>query len=246
MAYYNRKYQEIKLNNMEYLSSGGCAQVFYDKEKVFKEYSSKTTLNWRLSEEMFDILKDIDNPNFIELFDIYSDCNRIELFKNRIKNKPFIVDAYTAKYYPGNNLVNVMFEQKDYLLENIENLENLFETFSDYRICTEDVKKRNTIINRNGIVIIDPDLFYMFNKNTSKDFRTLINKQRLLELLRSIMINSEPDEVDYQTFNNGIDMEILDFKVTEETIISNEVAKKLKYVKRPIDLFNKTTKSKGN
>lgn len=43
MAYYNRKYQEIKLNNMEYLSSGGCAQVFYDKDKVFKEYSSKTT-----------------------------------------------------------------------------------------------------------------------------------------------------------------------------------------------------------
>ncbi len=246
MAYYNRKYQEIKLNNMEYLSSGGCAQVFYDKDKVFKEYSSKTTLNWRLSEKMFDILKDIDNPNFIELFDIYSDCNRIGLFKNRIKDKPFIVDAYTAKYYPGNNLVNVMFEQKDYLLENIKNLENLFETFSDYRICAEDVKKRNTIINRNGIVIIDPDLFYMFNKDTSKDFRTLINKRRLLELLRSIMINSEPGEVDYQTFNNGIDMEILDFKVTEKTSISNEVAKKLKYVKRPINLFNKTTESKGN
>ena len=86
----------------------------------------------------------------------------------------------------------------------------------------------------------------MFNKDTSKDFRTLINKRKLLKLLRSIMINSEPGEVDYQTFNNGIDMEILDFKVTEETSISNEVAKKLKYVKRPINLFNKTTKSKGN
>lgn len=86
----------------------------------------------------------------------------------------------------------------------------------------------------------------MFNKDTSKDFRTLINKRRLLELLRSIMINSEPGEVDYQTFNNGIDMEILDFKVTEKTSISNEVAKKLKYVKRPINLFNKTTESKGN
>lgn len=86
----------------------------------------------------------------------------------------------------------------------------------------------------------------MFNKDTSKDFRRLINKRKLLKLLRSIMINSEPGEVDYQTFNNGIDMEILDFKVTEETSISNEVAKKLKYVKRPINLFNKTTKSKGN
>lgn len=246
MAYYNRKYQGIKLNNMEYLSSGGCAQVLYDKEKIFKEYSSKTTLNWRLSEEMFDVLKDIDNPNFIKLFDIYTDCNRIELFKNRIKNRPFIVDAYTAKYYSGNNLVNVMFEQKDYLLENIENLENLFETFSDYRICAEDIKKRNTVINRNGIVIIDPDLFYMFNKDASKNFMSLVNKRRLLELLRSIMINSEPGEVDYTTFSNGIDMGILDFKVNEETNITNEVAKKLKYVKKPIDFFNKATKRKEN
>ena len=81
MAYYNRKYQKIKLVNMEYLSSGGCAQVFYDKEKIFKEYSSKTTLNGRLSEEIFDILKDIDNPNFIKLFNIYSDYNRIDLIK---------------------------------------------------------------------------------------------------------------------------------------------------------------------
>lgn len=86
-------------------------------------------------------------------------------------------------------------------------------------------KKRNTIINRNGIVIIDPDLFYMFNKDTSKDFRTLINKRRLLELLRSIMINSEPGEVDYQTFNNGIDMEILDFKVTEKQALAMKLLK---------------------
>ena len=81
MAYYNRKYQKIKLDNMKYLSSAGCVQVFYDKEKTFKEYSSKTTLNWRLSEEIFDILKDIDNPNFIKLFNIYSDYNRINLIK---------------------------------------------------------------------------------------------------------------------------------------------------------------------
>lgn len=242
MAYYNRKYQKIKLDNMEYLSSGGCAQVFYDKEKIFKEYSSKTSLNWRLSEKMFDVLKDIDNPNFMKLFDIYSDYNRLNLLRKR----PFVVDAYTAKYYPENNLVNVMFEQKDYLLENIEKLEKLFETFSDYRICAEDVKKRNTVINRNGIIIIDPDLFYIFNEDASKDFMSRVNKRRLLELVRSIMINSESDEVDYLTFGNGIDMEILDFKVNEETNITNEVAKKLKYVKKPIDFFSNTPNRRGN
>lgn len=135
-----------------------------------------------------------------------------------------------------------MLEQKNYLLENIE---KLFETFSDYKICVEDVKRRNTVINRNGIIIIDPDLFYIFNENASKDFMSLVNKRKLLELVRSIMVNSESGEVDYLTFENGINMEILDFKVNDETNITNEVAPKLKYVKKPIYFFSNTTNRKG-
>lgn len=138
-----------------------------------------------------------------------------------------------------------MFEQKNYLLENIEKLEKLFETFSDYKICVEDVKRRNTVINRNEIIIIDPDLFYIFNENASKDFMSLVNKRKLLELVRSIMVNSESGEVDYLTFENGINMEILDFKVSDETNITNEVAQKLKYVKKPIYFFSNTTNRKG-
>ena len=138
-----------------------------------------------------------------------------------------------------------MFEQKNYLLENIEKLEKLFETFSDYKICVEDVKRRNTVINRNEIIIIDHDLFYIFNENASKDFMSLVNKRKLLELVRSIMVNSESGEVDYLTFENGINMEILDFKVSDETNITNEVAPKLKYMKKPIYFFSNTTNRKG-
>ena len=138
-----------------------------------------------------------------------------------------------------------MFEQKNYLLENIEKLEKLFETFYDYKICVEDVKRRNTVSNRNEIIIIDPDLFYIFNENASKDFMSLVNKRKLLELVRSIMVNSESGEVDYLTFENGINMEILDFKVSDETNITNEVAPKLKYMKKPIYFFSNTTNRKG-
>ena len=138
-----------------------------------------------------------------------------------------------------------MFEQKNYLLENIEKLEKLFETFSNYKICVEDVKRRNTVINRNEIIIINHDLFYIFNENASKDFMSLVNKRKLLELVRSIMVNSESGEVDYLTFENGINMEILDFKVSDETNITNEVAPKLKYMKKPIYFFSNTTNRKG-
>lgn len=66
-----------------------------------------------------------------------------------------------------------------------------------------------------------------------------------MELVRSIMVNSESGEVDYLTFENGINMEILDFKVSDETNITNEVAQKLKYVKKPIYFFSNTTNRKG-
>ncbi len=31
MSYYNRNYKKIKLSAMEYLNSGECAKVFYNK-----------------------------------------------------------------------------------------------------------------------------------------------------------------------------------------------------------------------
>jgi hypothetical protein len=74
---------------------------------------------------------------------------------------------------------------------------------------------------------------------------SLVNKRKLLELVRGIMVNSESGEVDYLTFENGINMEILDFKVNDKTNITNEVAPKLKYVKKPIYFFSNTTNRKG-
>ena len=60
------------------------------------------------------------------------------------------------------------------------------------------------------------------------------------------MVNSESGEVDYLTFENGINMEILDFKVNDETNITNEVATKLKYMKKPIDFFSNTPNRREN
>ena len=187
MSYYNRNYKKIKLSAMEYLNSGECAKVFYNKEIIFKEYYSKTRLNCRLSEKMFDILKKINNPHFIELFDIYSDFDFIELLKNKLKILPFIVDAYTAKYYPDDS-INVLFEHKDYILDNFKELEVLFRIFSENMICTDDIKKDNTVISKDGIVIIDPDLFYTMQ--SSREFISALNKKKLLNLFRSILINS--------------------------------------------------------
>ena len=160
MSYYNRNHKKLKVNALEYLNSGECAKILCNKDIVLKEYYSETILNSRLNGKMFDILKNISNPHFIELFDIYSCFDFIELLENKIGILPFIVDAYTAKYYSDNS-VNVLLEHKDYILDNFRELELLFKIFSENMICTDDIKRDNTVIGKDGIVIIDPDLFYI-------------------------------------------------------------------------------------
>ena len=236
MSYYDRNYKKLKLNDMEYLNSGECAKILYNKEMILKKYYYSTELNYRLSEKMFDLLKNINNPHFIELIDIYSDFNFIELLKNKMGILSFFVDAYTAKYYPDNS-INVLLEHKDFILDNIKELEVLFRTFSENMIRTVDIKRDNTVIGKDGIVIIDPDLFYTIE--SSKEFISILNKKNLLKLFRDIFINSVENKSNYVNIINFIDNELVNFEVTYNTDVAYEISKKLKYIKKPIELFRR-------
>ena len=236
MSYYDRNYKKLKLNDMEYLNSGECAKILYNKEMILKKYYYSTELNYRLSEKMFDLLKNINNPHFIELIDIYSDFNFIELLKNKMGILSFFVDAYTAKYYPDNS-INVLLEHKDFILDNIKELEVLFRTFSENMICTDDIKRDNTVIGKDGIVIIDPDLLYTIE--SSKEFISILNKKNLLKLFRDIFINSVENKSNYVNIINFIDNELVNFEVTYNTDVAYEISKKLKYIKKPIELFRR-------
>ena len=236
MAYYNRNYEKLKLKDMKYLNCGECAKILHNEKIILKEYFSDTVHYYRLNEKMFDILKEINNPHFIELFDIYTDFSFTELLKNKIGIMPFSIDAYTAKYYQDNS-VNVLLESKDYILENFKELEALFNIFSKNMVCTDDIKKDNTVIGKDGIVIIDPDLFYTINSPI--DFISLLNKKNLLNLFRSIITNSIIVKQNYGKFIAFIDTELVNIEVTNNTNITDEISKKLKYVKKPIEIFKK-------
>lgn len=233
--YYNRNYKRLKLNDMEYLNSGQCAMILHNKDVILKKYYSETGSKNKLDEKMFDILKSINNPHFIELLDIYSSFNFIKLLKNKFGISPFSIDAYTAKYYPDDS-VNVLFEHKDYILDNFKELENLFKIFSENMICTDDVKRKNSVIGKNGIIIIDPDLFYTVKspRGVSK-----LNNKNLLKLFRDILINSFELGPDYEKNKTFVDSKIVNIKVTANTDITYEISKKLRYVRKPVELFRK-------
>ena len=234
MSYYNRDHKKIKLDDFGYLSSGECASILYNKEVIFKEYFPETELCYRINDKVFNILKNINNPHFIELFDLYSDFNFIELLKNKVGILPFVVDAYTAKYYPDNS-VNVLLEHKDYILDNLKELEVLFETFSENMIRTVDIKRDNTVIGKDGIVIIDPDLFYTMH--SSREFISKLNKKNLLYLFRSILVDSIETQPNFEKNITFIDNELVNFEVKANTDVTYEISKKLKYINKPKELF---------
>lgn len=104
-------------------------------------------------------------------------------------------------------------------------------------ICADDVKRDNTIMSKNSIIIIDPDLFYI--TETSKDFLSELNKRKLLNLFENILIKSVINEPDYVKYKAFIENKFDSIEVTDKTDITYEISKKLKKIKKPIELFNR-------
>lgn len=233
MDYYNRNFQKLELENMKYLSQGDCGEVSHNDEIILKEYFGFTNNSYRIKENIFDILKSIDDKHLIELYDIYTAKNKIKIFFGKLLQSQFKVDSYTAKYYSDNS-VNALNEPKEYLLENLFELQKLFNILTENNICTKDVKRANTIIGKEGIVIIDPDLFYIPNE---KENVALINQLNLLNLFKSICLASIDTKRDLDSILKYLEKEVLDFNLTEKTDISYEISKKLKYRRCPKDIF---------
>lgn len=238
MSYFNRKCQPLKMNrkDLQYLSSGECASVYHNNEIILKEYFSETPIFNRLDPETFDILKSIDHENFMKLLEIYCDLNYSELIEYKINIRNFSVDASIAKYYHDDS-VNVLYESIDYILDNFRNLDKLFEIFTDNSILTDDVKRKNAILSQKGIIIIDPDTFRC--APLPKEDIAVLNKKELLTLLRSICISSIGKIKNHDELIKKIVLDLTAIDISDKTDMAHEIAKKLKYVKKPIEYLVK-------
>lgn len=257
MGYYNRNGEKInlRLKDMKYLDCGRCAEVFYDSEFIFKRYFTSTDKNLRMTSSSFDFLKSVNNPHFVQLYDIYTEYSLFEFFRSKFKGIPFKIDAYTAKYYPDDS-VNILHENKNYILDNFRELEALFDIFSNENVLVHDASRKNAILSKNGIVLIDPDLF-LVNPDLYKlfgdvgdeiypmiirDFSfTIRNKKKLLFLFKNLLINASSRGVEQDNFLDDDLLSLFDFEITNDTEVSYEISKVLKNVQKPIDFFTKAS-----
>ena len=239
MKYYDRNCQttEFDIQQMEKVGKGECAQVYrYQSDKILKVYFSTTVLEARLQPRVFDILKDIENEHLMKIYQLYSDMNYLSQILYKMKCLSFTTDAYTAEYYQEQK-INALEEPTEYLLDNVKELEDLFDIFTKKQAITWDVKRANTVMDSNNIIIIDPDLFYISKLSNVYTART--NKMNLLRLVRSILYWASTEQQDYQKLEREITIELDETNISGKTNVTDYLYKKLKYSKKPIDYFRK-------
>lgn len=230
MIYRNREGNIYTPEKMEYLAAGGCSHIFHNETEIWKEYFSDIKSWKKITPEIFDLAKSINNEHLIELFDIYTTLNSKEFEEYQKGNLAFRVDVYRAKYYPDDTKT-VLHEPTDYLLHNFQGIENLFDIFTDNSVLTEDVKRENVVIGPNGIIIIDPDCFR--RTHLPKEKIAIKNKEHILDLLTSICVNEMIEENYTKELINIYDLTSIE--VTKDTDVTYEISKKLKGTKTPKD-----------
>lgn len=128
------------------------------------------------------------------------------------------------------DFINPLLEKSDYLINSIEGLKELVDILSNSKIIMDDTNIKNSIIQNNGIIIIDPDYYKLSSQDI--EFIKNNNNKELLQLLKTLFIQySVLKKTDVLRFFTELDnIEPL------ESICYIE--KELRKVKRPIDLLN--------
>lgn len=175
MFYFSRNKEIFKLDKeYERFSSGECGEVYTNEKNVFKVYFKNTLDEFRLDEEIFEFIKQIDSQNLMEIYEIYTKASLKNAFGSLTQYNDFQIDAYLAKYYKKDD-INVLLKHKDYLLESLEEIEKQFACFTEYLIFLDDIKFENSICTENEIVLIDPDCFRKAYITDGLDVTTIEN-----------------------------------------------------------------------
>lgn len=149
LKFYSHKGQirYYNFNELKCFDYGNTANIYKIEENIFKKYYTYTSDKYRLDKETFDILNYIKSKNMTEIYELlYADENLEE------------VGGYISKYYER-NLINILNQDIDYILDNMNDIEKLFDELSKHMIRVDDVKYKNTILTKDKIILIDPDSY---------------------------------------------------------------------------------------
>lgn len=220
MLIYTEDLRKVTLNEENYLNHGNCAKVYKEGEFVKKVYYDYCLEKNRIDKEVYEIIKKIDSSYILKIHTLYYD-----LLKKRIM-------GYLADYYKPDQ-INILEEDIYYTLDNLHNIRLLFEKLASYFIKVDDVKILNTILQKDKIVLLDPDLFKIVD--CSEDDCIKHNNQRLINLFKSIYEEVITTNLSQFKENPYFILDDL-FKIDSDNL-EDGIAKKLTKYKYPIEYF---------
>ena len=172
MELYGCDGERIIIKKGNKIGNGNNGTVYQmDNDKCLKIYRSSAWVNV----DTLKIIKDMKFNNYYKIYDMLYDKD--SNFKGMI-----------MKYYPQEE-VNVLMMEKDYLLDNVNGLGRDILSLIEKGIFIVDLNIDNTIINRNGITVIDADL-YIYREDYDRDLLGRMGYATFRSLVKSIIIDS--------------------------------------------------------
>lgn len=241
--YVNKDFERLSVNRKSYINCGKCGNVYLmDDDKIIKTYFNKTQGLCKLDDDTFSILKDIKNPNLIEIYDVYTSL--IHYYRYLRGKTEFKVDAYVAKFYQAIEK-NVLRDSKEYLLENIRALEVLIHELSDASILVGDLSIDNTVFTDSRMVIVDPDFFshstLSFAENQKENIMDFLDYIAFL-FIKELIAEEERENKDYSKLKKNIFFENIRARkifVAGNKSIADEFSKALRFHRSPMEFFTK-------
>lgn len=172
MELYGCDGERIIIKKGNKIGNGNNGTVYQmDNDKCLKIYRSSAWVNV----DTLKIIKDMKFNNYYKIYDMLYDKD--SNFKGMI-----------MKYYPQEE-VNVLMMEKDYLLDNVNGLGRDILSLIEKGIFIVDLNIDNTIINRNGITVVDADL-YIYREDYDRDLLGRMGYATFRSLVKSIIIDS--------------------------------------------------------
>ncbi len=241
MQYYNSKGELVLLDGIRSGMHGQNSEIIkINEHEFYKRYFLQTDETNRITLDVFEFIKQVSNKHLIKLIERFYQVDR-DTTADEIINNPekYIIDAYTYEWVQKDN-IDIFLMPVDYLMDNLKELLDLADYFSEYGLYLVDTKAENAVLNDSGIVLIDPDIntfsyeasYKKFPKLEDTDAVKRWNRRRIIDLFKEIcakalQLRSDAPEV--------IVNDLFEDTEWDGSYDVTTVSKKLKGHKTPLD-----------
>lgn len=212
LCFYDKEGKLLIFNFDHRIDCGSCGNIYkINNEVCLKRFDKDAYYN----EDAFEIVINMNLENFYKVYEMLYD-----------REQEFA--GYIMKYYQAEN-IDILTMPISWTLDNFYGLYDSIDKLTKKNILVEDLHDGNVIVNKDGITVIDIDMYKLL-KIGLEDEVIFLNKKRLYFLFRDLYINSIVNN-HCEMRNSGL---ILNGLFDHREDIS-EVNNKLKKYKYPID-----------